>query len=112
MLMAAATDLLVIFLALEILSLAIYILSGFGGRSKEGAEAAFKYFLLGGFSSAFFLYGIAFTYGVAGTTRLDGRRRHVASERQQRRAELHCDGSAPRRVRVQGIGGAVPHVDA
>ena len=71
MLMATATDLLVIFIALEILSLAVYILTGIQRSSKAGAEAAFKYFLLGGFSSAFFLYGVAFTYGIAGTTRLD-----------------------------------------
>ena len=71
MLMAIASDLLLIFLALEILSLGVYILTAIRRESKEGAEAAFKYFLLGGFSSAFFLYGIAFTYGIAGTTRLD-----------------------------------------
>jgi NADH-quinone oxidoreductase subunit N len=71
MLMATATDLLVIFIALEILSLAVYILTGIRRESKLGAEAAFKYFLLGGFSSAFFLYGVAFTYGLTGTTRLD-----------------------------------------
>ena len=70
-LMATATDLLVIFIALEILSLSVYILTGIRRESRAGAEAAFKYFLLGGFSSAFFLYGIAFTYGIAGTTKLD-----------------------------------------
>jgi NADH-quinone oxidoreductase subunit N len=71
MLMATATDLLVIFLALEVLSLAVYVLTGIRRDSPASAEAAFKYFLLGGFSSAFFLYGIAFTYGVTGSTRLD-----------------------------------------
>src|SRR5262245_53555031 len=71
MLMATASDLLVIFLALEILSLAVYVLTGIRRESATGAEAAFKYFLLGGFSSAFFLYGIAFTFGVTGSTRLD-----------------------------------------
>ena len=71
MLMATASDLLVIFLALEILSLAVYVLTGIRRDSAASAEAAFKYFLLGGFSSAFFLYGIAFTYGVTGSTRLD-----------------------------------------
>jgi NADH-quinone oxidoreductase subunit N len=71
MLMATATDLLVIFIALEILSLSVYILTGIRSESRSGAEAAFKYFLLGGFSSAFFLYGIAFTFGIAETTRLD-----------------------------------------
>ncbi len=70
MLMATAADLLVIFVALEILSLAVYVLTGIRRESKAGAEAAFKYFLLGGFSSAFFLYGVAFTFGITGTTRL------------------------------------------
>jgi NADH-quinone oxidoreductase subunit N len=71
MLMATASDLLVIFLALEILSLAVYVLTGIRRDSAASAEAAFKYFLLGAFSSAFFLYGIAFTYGLTGSTRLD-----------------------------------------
>jgi NADH-quinone oxidoreductase subunit N len=71
MLMATATDLLVIFLALEVLSLAVYVLTGIRRDSPASIEAALKYFLLGAFSSAFFLYGIAFTYGLAGTTRLD-----------------------------------------
>jgi NADH-quinone oxidoreductase subunit N len=71
MLMATATDLLVIFLALEVLSLAVYVLTGLRRDSPVASEAAFKYFLLGAFSSAFFLYGIAFTYGVTGSTHLD-----------------------------------------
>jgi NADH-quinone oxidoreductase subunit N len=71
MLMAMANDLLVIFIALEILSLAVYILTAIRRDSRPGAEAAFKYFVLGGFASAFFLYGVAFTFGVTGTTRLD-----------------------------------------
>jgi NADH-quinone oxidoreductase subunit N len=71
MMMAAATDLLVIFIALEILSLAVYVLTGLRRASGASAEAAFKYFLLGSFSSAFFLYGIAFIYAVAGSTRLE-----------------------------------------
>jgi NADH-quinone oxidoreductase subunit N len=71
MLMAAATDLLVIFLALEVLSLSVYVLTGLRRASATGAEAAFKYFLLGAFSSAFFLYGIAFAFAVSGSTRLE-----------------------------------------
>src|SRR5436189_3395144 len=71
MLMATASDLLLIFLALEILSLAVYVLTGLRRDRPASVEAAFKYFLLGAFASAFFLYGIAFTYGVTGTTRLD-----------------------------------------
>ena len=71
MLMATATDLLLIFLALEVLSLAVYVLTGLRRSSAAATEAALKYFLLGAFSSAFFLYGIAFTYGLTGSTRLD-----------------------------------------
>jgi NADH-quinone oxidoreductase subunit N len=70
-LMAMASDLLVIFLALEVLSLGVYVLTGIRRDLPTATEAAFKYFLLGAFSSAFFLYGIAFAYGVAGSTRLD-----------------------------------------
>jgi NADH-quinone oxidoreductase subunit N len=71
MLMAAATDLLVVFLALEILSLGVYVLTALRRSSPSGAEGGFKYFLLGAFSSAFFLYGVAMTYALAGSTRLD-----------------------------------------
>jgi NADH-quinone oxidoreductase subunit N len=71
MMMAAATDLLVIFIALEILSLAVYVLTGIRRQSASGAEAAFKYFLLGAFSSAFFLYGVAFAYLLSGSTRIE-----------------------------------------
>jgi NADH-quinone oxidoreductase subunit N len=71
MLMGSASDLLVIFLALEVLSLAVYVLTGIRRPSAAGAEAAFKYFLLGAFSSAFFLYGVAFAFAVAGSTRLE-----------------------------------------
>ena len=71
MLMGAAIDLLVIFLALEVLSLSVYVLTGIRRASAAGAEAAFKYFLLGSFSSAIFLYGVAFAFFLAGSTRLE-----------------------------------------
>ena len=71
MLMAIATDLVVLFLALEVFSLAVYVLTGIRRDSAAGTEGAFKYFLLGSFSSAFFVYGIAFIYGLTGSTRLD-----------------------------------------
>jgi NADH-quinone oxidoreductase subunit N len=80
MLMAAATDLLVIFLALEVLSLAVYVLTGLRRASAAGSEAAFKYFLLGAFSSAFFLYGIAFAFLLSkGSTRLDALAQAISS---------------------------------
>jgi NADH-quinone oxidoreductase subunit N len=71
MLMAMATDLLVIFLALEVMSLAVYVLTALRRDSEASVEGAFKYFVLGGFSSAFFLYGLAFLYGLTHTTKLD-----------------------------------------
>jgi NADH-quinone oxidoreductase subunit N len=60
----------VLFLALEILSIALYVLVAFNPKRKESGEAALKYFVLGGFSSAIFVYGIALTYGATGTTNL------------------------------------------
>ncbi len=71
MLMATATDLLTIFLALEVLSLSVYVLTGLRRDQEASTEGAFKYFLLGAFSSAVFLYGIAFAYGITGSTHLD-----------------------------------------
>jgi NADH-quinone oxidoreductase subunit N len=80
MLMAIATDLLVIFIALEIMSLAVYVLTGLKRQSPGAVEGAFKYFLLGAVASAFLLYGIAFTYGVTGSTALDEVGRLVAAQ--------------------------------
>ncbi len=72
MLMAAANDLIVIFLGLETLSIALFVLAGFHRRRAESGEAAMKYFVLSAFSSAFLLYGIALVYGSTGTTNLAG----------------------------------------
>ncbi len=71
-LITAAADLILVFLALEVLSLALYLMTGFSFRRLASAEASMKYFLLGAFSSAFFLYGIALAYGATGTTSLSG----------------------------------------
>ncbi len=71
MLMATSRELITIFIGLEVLSIALYILSGFARTEARSEESAMKYFLLGSFSSAFFLYGIALVYGGTGTTRLD-----------------------------------------
>jgi NADH-quinone oxidoreductase subunit N len=70
MLMAAGEDLMVIFLGLELMSVAVYVLAGFDRRSPRSAEAALKYFLLGAFASGFLLYGIALVYGATGATSL------------------------------------------
>ncbi|OFW47728.1 MAG: hypothetical protein A3J29_02875 [Acidobacteria bacterium RIFCSPLOWO2_12_FULL_67_14b] len=80
MLMAQANDLLLIFLALETMSIGVYVLTGIRRNQPAGTEAAFKYFLLGAFASAFFLYGIAFLYGVTRSTHLDAISSAIAAQ--------------------------------
>ena len=70
MLMGLANDLIIVFLGLEILSIALYVLTAFNYRRAASGEAALKYFILGGFSSAIFIYGVALTYGATGSTNL------------------------------------------
>ncbi len=72
MLMGMANDLILIFLALELLSIPLYILAGFAWPRPESEESAMKYFVLGAFSSAIFIYGVALIYGATGTTALPG----------------------------------------
>ncbi len=71
-LLSASADLILVFLSLEVLSLSLYVLAGFSMRRLASQEAGMKYFLLGAFSSAFFLYGVALAYGASGTTSLSG----------------------------------------
>ena len=68
LLMTTAVELLLVFIGLEISSISTYILAGFRNKSAKGPEAAIKYFLLGSFATAFFLYGIALVFGATGTT--------------------------------------------
>ncbi len=70
MVMANSTDLVVMFLGLEIMSLPLYVMAGMARRSPESNEAGIKYFVMGAFASAFLLMGIAFVYGASGTTDL------------------------------------------
>ena len=70
MLMGASRDLVLLFLALELMSVAIYVLVGFDRRDARSSEGALKYFLLGAFSSGFLLYGIALVWGSTGSTNL------------------------------------------
>ncbi len=67
-LMSAAVELVLIFIALEISSIATYILAGFRRKAPASAEASLKYFLLGSFATAFFLYGVALIFGATGST--------------------------------------------
>ena len=70
LLIAAAQDLLAIFIGLELLSLGLYILTAFAKKSGKSAEAAIKYYLFGGMSAAFLLFGFSYLYGIAGSTNL------------------------------------------
>jgi NADH-quinone oxidoreductase subunit N len=70
--LASGNDLVVTFLGLETMSIAFYVLAGLFRKRYESNEAAMKYFLLGAFSTGFFLYGIALIYGTFATTNLDG----------------------------------------
>ncbi len=79
MVMAAARDLIVIFLGLEIMSIAVYVLTAINRRDPKSAEAGLKYFLMGAFSTGFFLYGIALVYGATGSTHISAIAESVAS---------------------------------
>jgi len=70
--MASGTDLLTIFLGLEVLSIALYVLAGYFRSQTRSNEAGLKYFFLGAFSTGFLLYGVALLYGVTGTTKIAG----------------------------------------
>jgi NADH-quinone oxidoreductase subunit N len=72
MLVGAAGDLVMIFVAIELSSLATYVLTAFAKRRQTALEGGMKYFLLGIFASAILVYGMAWTYGLTGTTNLDG----------------------------------------
>jgi NADH-quinone oxidoreductase subunit N len=72
MLLAAATSLMTIFLGIELLSISLYVLSGFARSAKRSQESALKYLLLGGFATGFLLYGMALIYGATGSTTLRG----------------------------------------
>ena len=117
--MTTANNLIVIFIALEILSIPLYVLAAFDRRRLSSQEAGIKYFVLGAFSSAIFLYGIALVYGATGTTLLDGTTANPGIFQFLAQNTLFEQGTLlagigllARRPRVQGVGGSVPHVDA
>ena len=109
----AANDLLTMFVALEVLSLPLYLMCGLARRRRLlSQEAAVKYFLLGAFASAFFLYGLALLYGYAGSVRLADIAEAAAGLRPLRRAAARRARAAGGRPDVQGLGRPVPHLDA
>jgi NADH-quinone oxidoreductase subunit N len=88
MLMAASRDLMLLFLGIETMSVAVYVLAGLNRRSARSAEGALKYFLLGSFSTAFFLYGVALIYGATGATNLQVIGERIARLQLERSAML------------------------
>ena len=103
-----------IFIGLEISSIATYVLAGYLRDDKRNNEAALKYFLLGSFATAFLLYGIAWIYGTTGTTNLadDPHALLIAGLRPQRDPGRHRRGADVRRIRLQSFRRAVPDLGA
>ncbi len=108
----AANDLLTLFVALEVLSLPLYLLCGLARRRRLlSQEAALKYFMLGAFSSGFFVYGIALVYGYAGSMEYDKIAYAVASSSGEPRAAPRRHGHARGRPALQGRRRPVPRLD-
>ena len=107
--LASARELILLFVAFELMSIPLFLLTGFLKRDAVASEAALKFFLVGTASSAVIVYGMSFIYGVTGSTTLDaipvgdGQRRSAADARH---------GAAARRPRLQDRGVPVPHVGA
>ena len=112
MLLAAARDLMLVFLGVELMSLAVYVLAAVNRRSARGAEAAIKYFLLGAFSTGFMLYGMALLFGATGSTKLADIATWNAANPAGSTLFMTGSGPAARRICVQGCRRTVPPVDA
>ncbi|HMF87159.1 MAG TPA: NADH-quinone oxidoreductase subunit N [Gemmatimonadaceae bacterium] len=84
MILAAARDLIIVFLGIELMSVAVYVLVGMNRRRERSAEGAIKYFLLGAFSTAFLLYGIALVYGATAATNFSAIAANIAQLNLQR----------------------------
>ena len=124
--MASANDLIVLFLGLEVLSIAAYVLAALDLRRGASQEAGLKYFVLGAFASAFFLYGVALLYGATGSTKLALVAEFLADEARIQRpcccgmalaarallqVDVRCRSSLdPRRSRIAPPGGEWPYM--
>ena len=108
--MTTAAELLLVFVGLEISSISTYIMAGLRKRDAKSPEAALKYFLLGSFATAFFLYGVALIFGATGNHHHPRRRRAPAAEPDP---DI-CDGRSrddSDRARFQGLGSSLPGLD-
>ena len=105
--MASANELIMIFIGLEISSIASYILAGYLRDDSRNNESALKYFLLGSFATAFLLYGVAWIYGITGSTNLMEIRRALLTGGAAAGAGGHGRGADVRRLRLQDFRRAV-----
>ena len=111
MFLVSSEDILMIFISLELTSLSLYILTAFNKRNPKSAEAALKYFLFGGMSAAFTLFGLSLLYGLSGATNLG----QIAAAIKGPKLDpllvvAHRDDG--HRLRLQGGGGAVSSLGA
>ena len=112
MLMAASGGLIMLFLGLEIMSIALYVMAAFHRRRLQSGEAGFKYFILGSFSSAIFLYGVALVYGATGSTQFNEMADLPGPQQPpQQRGAARRHGPAHRGTGLQGGGRALPLLD-
>ncbi len=108
-----ANTLMTLFLGLEWFSISLYILCAIDSGRERSLEAGLKYLIVGGFGSAVLLFGSALVYGTTGELTFQGIAQSVqANKPVRRRGARHRPGDDHRRARVQGLGRAVPHVDA
>ena len=98
-LMSSAVELVLIFIALEISSISTYVLAGFRRRDAASSESSLKYFLLGSFATAFFLYGVALMFGATGSTNIS-----VIRESLQSGHASTCCPTSPLRLMFIGLG--------
>jgi NADH-quinone oxidoreductase subunit N len=110
--MASSRDLVSIFVALELLSIPAYMMAAWRKRDVRSNEAGVKYYLLGVFASAVLLYGMSFLYGTTGSTKLWSTSAPCSPSGDLIGLQVLGDRVRDRRTRVQGVGGAVPHVGA
>ena len=111
-LMSSAVELVLIFIALEISSISTYILAGFRRNEASSSESSLKYFLLGSFATAFFLYGVALMFGATGSTNIDVDQPEPAVRQPVPVAGLCGDGPDVRRPGLQSCCRAVSCLDA
>ena len=110
MLMTSATELLMVFVGLEISSIATYIMAGYRKGNAASAESSLKYFLLGSFATAFFLYGVALAFGATGSTQI-AYSLPPASPTRYPPHGLPRPRHDPHRPRLQGLRRPLPHLD-